>query len=100
MIDDILYNTNLYTVQKGKDKLALTSAQFKTFFGMNVVMSYVRYPKSRIYWSSETRLRLDLIADAIPANRFKQILSDMHFVNNYSLAPKNADRFVNLPLST
>lgn len=31
MIDYIVYNTNLYAVQKGKDKLALTSEEFKTF---------------------------------------------------------------------
>ncbi|KAK0136549.1 PiggyBac transposable element-derived protein 3 [Merluccius polli] len=93
MIDDIVYNTNLYAFQKGKDKLALTSEEFKTFLGINMVMSNVRYPRSRMYWSSETGLRLDLISDAMPVNRFEQILSYMHFVDNYSLDPENADRF-------
>uniref|UniRef100_A0A3Q0RRX2 PiggyBac transposable element-derived protein domain-containing protein n=1 Tax=Amphilophus citrinellus TaxID=61819 RepID=A0A3Q0RRX2_AMPCI len=96
MIDDIVYNTNLYAVLKGKEKLALTSEEFKTFLGMNMVMSYVRYPRSRMYWSSETGLRLDLIADAMPVNRFEQILRYIHFVDNYSLDPKNADRFVKI----
>ncbi|CAK6959631.1 piggyBac transposable element-derived protein 2-like [Scomber scombrus] len=93
MIDDIVYNTNLYAFQKGKDKLALTSEELKTFLGINMVMSYVRYPRSRMYWSSETGLRLDLISDAMPVNRFEQIFSYMHFVDNYSLDPENADRF-------
>ncbi|XP_037397374.1 piggyBac transposable element-derived protein 2-like [Pygocentrus nattereri] len=96
MINDIVHNTNLYSVQKGKEKLALTSEEFKTFLGINMVMSYVRYPRSRMYWSSETGLRLELIADAMPVNRFEQILSYMHFVDNYSLGPKNADRFVKI----
>uniref|UniRef100_A0A3B1KJ79 PiggyBac transposable element-derived protein domain-containing protein n=1 Tax=Astyanax mexicanus TaxID=7994 RepID=A0A3B1KJ79_ASTMX len=96
MINDIVHNTNLYAVQKGKDKLALTSEEFKTFLGINMVMSYVRYPRSRMYWSSETGLRLELIADAMPVNRFEQILRYMHFVDNYSLDPKNADRFVKI----
>uniref|UniRef100_A0AAR2KQS2 PiggyBac transposable element-derived protein domain-containing protein n=1 Tax=Pygocentrus nattereri TaxID=42514 RepID=A0AAR2KQS2_PYGNA len=96
MINDIVHNTNLYSVQKGKEKLALTSEEFKTFLGINMVMSYVRYPRSRMYWSSETGLRLELIADAMPVNRFEQILSYMHFVDNYSLDPKNADRFVKI----
>ncbi|KAM4588720.1 piggyBac transposable element-derived protein 3-like [Odontesthes bonariensis] len=96
MIDDIVYNTNLYAVQKGKDKLALTSEEFKTFLGINMVMSYVRYPRSRMYWSSETGLRLELIVNAMPVNRFEQILSYMHFVDNYSLDPANADRFVKI----
>lgn len=34
-----------------------------------------------------------MISDAMPVNRFKQILSYMHFVDNYSLDPENADRF-------
>ncbi|KAG7236450.1 hypothetical protein INR49_000928 [Caranx melampygus] len=96
IIDDIVYNTNLYAVQKGKDKLALTSEEFKTFLGINMVMSYVRYPRSRMYWSSETGLHLELIADAMPVNRCEQILSYMHFVDNYSLDPENADRFVKI----
>ena len=68
MIDDIVCNTNLYTVQKGKDKLALTSEEFKTFLGINLLMSNVRYPRFRLYWSSETGLCLELIADAMPVN--------------------------------
>uniref|UniRef100_A0A3B4D6W9 PiggyBac transposable element-derived protein domain-containing protein n=1 Tax=Pygocentrus nattereri TaxID=42514 RepID=A0A3B4D6W9_PYGNA len=90
------HNTNLYAVQKGKEKLALTSEDFKTFHGINMVMSYVRYPRSRMYWSSEIGLHLELIADAMPVNRFEQILSYMHFVDNYSMDPKNADRFVKI----
>ena len=46
MIDDIVYNTNLYAVQKGKDKLSLTSVKFKSFLGINLVMSYVRFHRS------------------------------------------------------
>ncbi|KAJ4930745.1 hypothetical protein JOQ06_025053 [Pogonophryne albipinna] len=45
-----------------------------------------------MYWSSEKGLRLDLIADAMPVNRFEQILSYIHFVDNYSQAPGNADK--------
>uniref|UniRef100_A0A3B4VGZ0 PiggyBac transposable element-derived protein domain-containing protein n=1 Tax=Seriola dumerili TaxID=41447 RepID=A0A3B4VGZ0_SERDU len=96
MIDDIVFNTNLYAVQKGNENLGLTSEEFKTFLGMNMVMSYIRYPRARMYWSSEQGLRLDLVADAMPVNRFEKIMRYVHFVDNYSIDPENADKFVKI----
>ena len=94
LIDDIVHNTNLYALQKGKENLALTPQELKTFLGVNMVMSYIRYPTSRMYWSSEAGLCLDLIADAMSVNRFEPILSYIHFVNNFSHDPENADKFL------
>uniref|UniRef100_A0A3B4XHS3 PiggyBac transposable element-derived protein domain-containing protein n=1 Tax=Seriola lalandi dorsalis TaxID=1841481 RepID=A0A3B4XHS3_SERLL len=95
-IDDIVFNTNLYAVQKRNENLGLTSEEFKTFLGMNMVMSYIRYPRARMYWSSEQGLRLDLVADAMPVNRFEKIMRYVHFVDNYSIDPENADKFVKI----
>ena len=36
---DVMHNSNLYALQKGKENLALTSQE------LNMVMSYIRYPK-------------------------------------------------------
>ena len=47
-----------------------------------------------MYWSSEAGLCLDLIADAMPVNRFQQILSYIHFVDNFSHDPENAYKFI------
>ncbi|CAM4362736.1 unnamed protein product [Leuciscus chuanchicus] len=57
-----------------------------------MVMSYLRYPRSRMYWSSEEGLRLDLIANAMAVNRFEEILRYIHFVDNYSQEAENADK--------
>lgn len=89
--DEIMHNTNLYALQKGKGNLALTIHERKTFLGINMVMSYLRYPRSRMYWSLEERLRLDLIANAISVNRFEEILRYIHFVDNYSQEPRTTD---------
>ncbi|KAM3618597.1 uncharacterized protein V6R79_022165 [Siganus canaliculatus] len=61
MIDDIVFNTDLYAVRKGNENLGLTSEEFKTFLGINMVMSYIKYSKARMYWSSEQGLCLDLV---------------------------------------
>lgn len=37
--NDIVFNTNLYALQKGKENLAVTSDEIKTFLGINMVMS-------------------------------------------------------------
>lgn len=43
LLDEIVHNTNLYALQNGKENLALTTGELKTFLGINMVMSYVRY---------------------------------------------------------
>lgn len=45
-----------------------------------------------MYWSTEEGLCLDVIANAMPVNRFKQILRYNHFVDNYIQEPGNADK--------
>lgn len=59
-----------------------------------MVMLYLRYPRSRMYWSSEEGLCLDVIANAMPVNRFEQILRYIHFVDNYSQEPGNDDKLL------
>lgn len=84
------------SLQKGKENLAITNGEMKQFLGINLVMSYLRYPRSRMYWSSEEGLRLDLIANAMPLNRFEQILRYIHFVDNYSQEQRNTDKLFNI----
>ncbi|KAL6470510.1 hypothetical protein MHYP_G00216290 [Metynnis hypsauchen] len=82
----------MYALQKGKDNLAVTSEEMHIFLGINMVMGYIRYPRARMYWSSEDGLRLGIIADAMSVNRYEQILSYLHFVDNYTYQPANLDR--------
>ncbi|XP_062853638.1 piggyBac transposable element-derived protein 2-like [Trichomycterus rosablanca] len=92
LIDEIVHNTNMYALQKGKENLAVTSEEMQIFLGINMVMGYIRYPRARMYWSSEDGLRLGIIADAMSVNRYEQILSHLHFVDNYTYQPANTDR--------
>ncbi|XP_058235983.1 activating transcription factor 7-interacting protein 1 isoform X3 [Hemibagrus wyckioides] len=92
LLDEIVHNTNLYALQHGKGNLALTTGELQIFLGINMVMSYVRHPRTRMYWSSQAGLRLDLIADAMPVNRFEEILRYLHFVDDHSQEPGNTDK--------
>uniref|UniRef100_A0A3B5LTQ1 PiggyBac transposable element-derived protein domain-containing protein n=1 Tax=Xiphophorus couchianus TaxID=32473 RepID=A0A3B5LTQ1_9TELE len=96
LIDVIVHNTNMYALQKGKENLAVTSEEMQIFLGINMVMGYIRYPRTRMYWSSEEGLRLGIIADAMSVNRYEQILRHLHFVDNYTHQPANTDRLFKL----
>ncbi|XP_041834127.1 piggyBac transposable element-derived protein 3-like [Melanotaenia boesemani] len=87
LIEHIVLHTNLYALQKGKENLALTNPELKTFLGINLAISYIRYPKTRMYWSSEQGLRCDMIANAMSVNRFEQILRYLHFADNATQQP-------------
>lgn len=96
LVNEIVQNTNLYALQEGKENLAVTKEEMMTFLGINMAMSYIKYPRIRMYWSSEAGLRFDLIANAMPVNRFEQILRYIHFVDNYSKKPGDADKLFKL----
>ncbi|PWA13891.1 hypothetical protein CCH79_00021125 [Gambusia affinis] len=49
------------------------------FLGVNMVMG-------------EDGLRLGIIAEVISINKYEQILSYLHFVDNYTFQPENTDR--------
>ena len=59
LAEEIVRITILYALQKG-NLVITTEEKIKTFPGINMAMSYLRYPRSRMYWSSEEGLCLCL----------------------------------------
>lgn len=45
-------------------------------------MTYIKYPNVRMYWSSVEGIRMNLIADTMPVNRFSEIKRFLHFEDN------------------
>lgn len=45
-------------------------------------MTYIKYSNVRLYWSSQEGLRMDMIADAMPYNRFCEVKRFIHFADN------------------
>lgn len=94
LIDEITFQSNVYALQKGKGNLNLSNAELRVFLGINLVMSYIKYPRIRMYWSSNNGLRHHLIADAMSNQRFEEIRRYLHFVDNNSQSP--GDKFFKL----
>ncbi|XP_067939744.1 piggyBac transposable element-derived protein 3-like [Watersipora subatra] len=83
LLDDIVYQSNLYAIQQSIDTpLGLTKGELFIFLGINIVMTYIRYSRLRMYWSSNTCLRCNLIANAMSVNRFERIRRFLHFADN------------------
>lgn len=78
---EIVYQTNLYAFQNDKHNFNLTVTELKVYLGIVLVMSYIKYPRIRQYWSSDGGLRMTLIADAMSLNRFEEIRRYLHFVD-------------------
>ncbi|XP_047113377.1 uncharacterized protein LOC124789903 [Schistocerca piceifrons] len=50
MLEPIVFQTNLYALQNSKLNLGLTVPELKTFLGVNIVVTYTKYPRTQSYW--------------------------------------------------
>ena len=76
----IVENTNLYSVQKCAKSIGTTTSEMATYIGMHVLMGVVNLPSYTNYWS--TNLRYPPIADVMPRKRFELIRRYLHVVDN------------------
>jgi hypothetical protein len=83
LLDMIVFQSNLYASQMDiNNPLCLTRGELMIFLGINIIMTYIRYPRVRMYWSSSLGLRCGLFADTMSLNRFEQIRRFLHFADN------------------
>lgn len=80
-MEQIVFESNRYAMLKGHN-FRMTLCDLQTYLGMNIIMTYIKYPRSRMYWSSIVGLGLSMISDAMPVNKFENIKRFLHFVNN------------------
>ena len=90
MLEHLLYHTNLYATQLGKQFEPATLNEIKVFLAINILMGVVRRPSYRDYWSSNPQLRDSFIASLMPVNRFGWFLTNLH-LNNNVLQPKSGE---------
>ena len=92
----IAYETNLYAIQSGKENLSVSVGEIKQFFAINMMMTYIKYPAYRMYWSSTPGLRFEMIADAMSLKRYEEIKRYLHFTNNLNIPDDNKDSFIKI----
>lgn len=86
--NDITEQSCLYAQQIDITKpLHLTKAELKKYFGIIIMMSVIRLPNTRSYWSSD--VGIEIIKNAMTLNRFEKIRQFLHFNNNEMHLPRD-----------
>lgn len=84
----IVEQSNLYSIQNNPNKpLNLTSKELEQYIGVCIGMSVYDLPRSRMYWAQNTRI--DKIANVMSRDRWEQIKSNLHCVDNTLMRPIN-----------
>lgn len=85
----IVQETNVYSTQKqSKNWTPLSCQELRAFIGMLILMGIHQLPTLKCYWSSDPILRVDTVADVMPASRFKKIVENLHLNDNTKQLPR------------
>lgn len=90
LLEDIVYQTNLYTRQKDVNITSIDTEDLLVFVGIVLYMGVVRMPSLEDYWAVHTNI--PQITEYMSSKRFKQIRSKLHF-NDTERARFSTDRF-------
>ena len=101
IVDQILFQSNLYANQRQRSVPSITRAEFFGFLGINLVMGYHKLPSWTDYWKSDQDLTVPFVSSTLPRNRFAQILANLHVNDNTCVPTGNQDKLYKLrPLIT
>lgn len=78
----------MYCVAKTGKSLETTPCELKQFFGINLIMGCISYPRLTMYW--QKCISLNLVADCMPRDRFLALRTNLHFVDTVS-RPQDAE---------
>lgn len=79
LFDTMVQHTNLYAVQQHARFVPTNRNEIKTFVVIHILMGNLNYPRLRCYW--ENKLKIPMISESMPRNRFSQLRTHLHFVN-------------------
>nr|XP_012148632.1 PREDICTED: piggyBac transposable element-derived protein 4-like [Megachile rotundata] len=85
-------NCNRRKVDKKNPKFVdLTAPELRKWFGLTILMGIVKKARIDDYWSTNPLIDTPIFRKTMSRNRFRQILSFLHFSDNNN-KPDNADR--------
>ena len=81
IMEEIARQTTLYSVQTRPDKpVSITRKDIDKFIGILFHMSITRLPRTRMYWSPQSRI--PCVADTMTVNKFEMLKRFLHFSDN------------------
>lgn len=91
LIDHLVEQTNLYSVQTTGTSIGLDHNEMEMYIGMLVMMSIIKFPQMRRYWSKATQI--PTVAEVMPVNRFDKIKQFFHCNDNSKQLPNTHKDF-------
>lgn len=88
VVTKIVEETNIYAPQKNsKNWTDLTADELEAFVGIQIIMGIHKLPNVKAYWSFDPILRVNAVADTMPAKRYEKITQNLHLNNNENVLP-------------
>uniref|UniRef100_A0A8D0AN67 PiggyBac transposable element-derived protein domain-containing protein n=1 Tax=Sander lucioperca TaxID=283035 RepID=A0A8D0AN67_SANLU len=85
-------NTNVYAMQSGTLSFKPTSpGEIRTVIGLHLDMGVMKMPRVSMYW--EAGMDIGIFQNTMPRDRFFQLRSHLHLVNNLEKPADNNDVF-------
>ncbi len=84
--------TNEYAKQQNHTKFETTDAsEIRILFGLHMMMGWIKLPRVSMYWSR--LLDLKTFKESMTLERFFQLRTNLHIVNNLERPMNNTDKF-------
>ena len=90
LVNDIVLQTNLYSVQQKLQSVSTTSAEIEQYIGMHLLMGINRLPSYKMYWSDY--MRFPAVANVMSRNRFESVRRYLHFADNSTYDPNTSGK--------
>lgn len=92
-LDVFVEQSNLYSVQKNPNKpLNVSRHEMEQWLGLCMYFSISKLPNTRMHWSMQLGYHRENVADIMSRNRWEEIKSKLHMVDNTTLDPNANDR--------
>lgn len=83
--------TNIYALQNSKHNFKPTNVdEIKSLVELNIAIGTLHFPRVRLYWNKA--LGVNLFLDTMTRDRFFQLRSNLHLVNNLERTPTSSDK--------
>ncbi|KAJ8963472.1 hypothetical protein NQ318_018955 [Aromia moschata] len=84
--------TNIYAHQQDIIVKPTHTAEIKALFGLHIAAGCLKFPKTRLFW--DRALQINLFRETMSRDRFFQLRSNLHCVNNLEIPDNNTDRLI------
>lgn len=85
--------TNIYALQKNKSNFKPTnSLEIKILIGLHIYTGVLKFARLRMYWNC--KLKVYVFLESMSRDRFFELRSNLHLVNNLEIPNNNKDKFI------